>query len=238
MSRLLLASLVPLLVSVSPTVPGPAAVPPATPTECLADPPPSEGPPLGAPRAEGEDLMDPRFGGGNGFFEVQAPAPGPRTTATTPIQLELSGPARLAPDRPLALRLTFANPSSGPVTVMRALDGSLEHWRHPHYDLYLRDEGTQRVYRWDYHGGRCGNVNPIRDEDYVTLAAGPRRDDVHGGWAAHVSQAAVGTPGVYTAWVVYRFCGHGGGGLPLGPNVERPVLEGVFASNAVRLEVR
>ncbi|HJL14026.1 MAG TPA: hypothetical protein RMH99_00150, partial [Sandaracinaceae bacterium LLY-WYZ-13_1] len=110
--------------------------------------------------------------------------------------------------------------------MMRALDGSLEHWRSPHWDLYLRDDAG-RVHRWGYRGGRCGNVNPIRDEDYVALRPGESRDDVPGPWAGYLRGATVPVPGRYTVWVVYRFCG------PTGQRAD--LVEGVFASDALSL---
>jgi hypothetical protein len=183
--------------------------------------------------------MQPRFGGGLGFFPVDGAAPGPRSSRTAPLELTLSGPSRRTPSQRLDLQVTVENRSAEPVVAMRALDGSLEHWREPHWDLYLRDEASGRVYRWDFHGGRCGNVDPIRVEDYVELRPGERRDEVPGPWANHLGGATVGARGRYTAWVVYRFCGHGGAGLPLGRQVERgDVTRGVFTSNAITIEVR
>ncbi|MBX3271517.1 MAG: hypothetical protein KF729_14725 [Sandaracinaceae bacterium] len=238
MRSLLVLAAAPLLVSAAPSGPDRSVLPPTTPL-CEAPAPTTSGAALGTPApAQGESLMDPRFGGGLGFFEVDGAAVGPRTTSTAPIELELTGPARRRADEPLGLALGFVNRSASAAVVMRALDGSLEHWREPHYDIHLRDEATGRVYRWDYHGGRCGNVNPVRDEDYVTLAPGERRDDVAGGWSG-LRGAAVGAPGRYAVWVVYRYCGGPAQGIPLGPNAQRPdVTRGVFASNAITIEVR
>lgn len=239
MRSLLVLAATPLLLSAGPHHSPPVARPPASPL-CDVPAPTTSGAALGAPApARGESLMDPRFGGGFGFFAVEAPPPGPRTTGSAPIELALSGPSQVRPDAPLGLALAFTNRSAGPVTVMRALDGSLEHWRDPHYDLYLRDEASGRVHRWDFHGGRCGNVNPIADEDFVTLASGERRDDVPGPWASHLRQATVGVPGRYVAWVVYRQCGGPSTGLALGPNARHPsVTAGVFTSNPIAIEVR
>lgn len=239
MRSLLALAAAPLLLSAAPLPSGPSARPPASPL-CDVAAPTTSGPALGAPApARGESLMDPRFGGGFGFFAVDAPPPGPRTTGSSPIELGLTGPSQVRPDAPLGLAVAFTNRSASPVTVMRALDGSLEHWRDPYYDLYLRDEASGRVHRWDYHGGRCGNVNRITDEDFVTLAPGERRDGVPGPWASHLRQATLGVPGHYVAWVVYRQCGGPSAGLPLGPNAQHPsVTAGVFASNPIPIEIR
>lgn len=235
--RALLLLFAPMLVSIAPR-PAPT-LPPSVPPACQTPAPTTSGSPLGTPApAGGGNLMQPRFGGGLGFFEVDGAAPGPRAGRTAPIELELTGPSRVSPTDALGLRLTAHNRSGQPVVMMRALDGSLEHWRDPHYDLYLRDEASGQVYRWDFHGGRCGNVNPITDEDYLTFAPGGHDDQVAGPWASHLAQARVGAPGRYAAWVVYRWCGHDGSGLPLGTDVRRQVTPGVFASNPISIEVR
>jgi hypothetical protein len=184
--------------------------------------------------------MNAQFDGGNGFYRITGAVPAPRSGAgDSPVELRLAAPASLGTTSPIGLRLEFADTSRAAVTLMRPLDGSLEHMRDPAYDLYLRDEATHEVYAFAFHGGRCGNVNPITKDDYATLAPGTARSDVHAnGWADYLTNAVIGRPGTYSAWVVYRFCGKGGG-VPLGPDVVRSdVHRGVHVSNAVRVVVR
>ena len=136
--------------------------------------------PLGAKQKVARtNVMNARFDGGFGFYPLRAKAdPGPASDG--PLRLTLSGPERIKPeplkkDQPLRLSLRFRNVTARPLTILRPNDGSLEHMREPHYDLFLRDEGSGRVYRYAFVGGRCGNVNPTRPEDHVELAPGSER---------------------------------------------------------------
>jgi len=189
--------------------------------------------------AAGGTIMSARFNGGMGFFRVSGDVTQPRAAADGPVELRLAAPAPLGVSSPISLSLTFASTAKAPVTLLRPLDGSLERWRDPTYDLYLRDEANGEVYAFAFHGGRCGNVNPIGKDDYVTLAPGQQRQDVHThGWADYLTNATIARPGTYSAWVVYRVCGRAGG-APLGADVVRSDLHhGVHASNAVRLVVQ
>ncbi|MFO0575918.1 MAG: hypothetical protein U1A78_18115 [Polyangia bacterium] len=195
--------------------------------------------PLGAKQKVARtNVMNARFDGGFGFYALRAKAdPGPASDG--PLRLTLSGPERLKKDQPLRLTLRFRNPTVRPITILRPNDGSLEHMREPHYDLFLRDEGSGRVYRYAFVGGRCGNVNPTRPEDHVELAPGSERGDVVNGWADYLSSARIGAPGRYRLWLRYRFCSYQGRGLPLGKDVRRSdTFRGVAVSSPVFVEVR
>lgn len=224
----------------------PPSAPAAVVATCRADDPVIvPGQPLGPPQpAGGGTVMSPQLGGGSGFYAVDGPVPPARSDRqhTSPLELSLAltAPATRAPDAALGLTLSFEVRGRASLVVLRALDGSLEHWRQPTYDLYLQREGDPRTYRWAYVGGRCGNVNPLTPADYVTLRRGARRTDVAGEWADYLRSATVGQPGRYSAWVVYRFCGEfGSRGVPLGDDHVRPETHvGRYASNAVRFEVR
>jgi hypothetical protein len=209
---------------------------------CPEPPPLREGaPPLGPPMASGSsNLMSPHFSSGFGFYPVDGVPPAPRAQADSPLELTLAGPATRTASEPLSLRLTFKNRGSAPLVAMRPLDGSLEHWRAPMYDLYIRDEASGAAHRFAFTGGRCGNVNAIHDGDYVKLAPGEARSDVaENGWASYLQNAVIARPGQYTVWVVYSFCEFKQGGLPLGNDVVRPETHtGVHASNAIRVTVR
>ncbi|MFK7986090.1 MAG: hypothetical protein AB8I08_08660 [Sandaracinaceae bacterium] len=193
---------------------------------------------LGASTSPGGSLMAAQFGGGVGFYPVEGTAPLP-SSSPPGVEIALGRVAsRTTTETPLALEVEVHNRTSSPVRVMRALDGSLEHWRDPHWDLFLRDEATGTLYRWDFHGGRCGNVNPIVDEDVRTIAPRDGDDTLPGGWASYVRQAVIPVPGRYSVWLAYRYCGAASHGLPLGPNAVVPsMLQGVFVSNPVQIEV-
>ena len=115
-------------------------------------------------------LMAPDFDGDYGFYAVSGSVPPPSTVEGGALALELAGPVKRSPAQELELRLTFHNRSRLPLTVVRPLDGTLEHMRDPGYDLYLRDESNGKLYRWAFVGGRCGNVNAI---DKATTSRSP-----------------------------------------------------------------
>jgi len=196
---------------------------------------------LGAALASANpNIMGPYFTTGFGFYRVKGAAPGPREEADPTLELVLDGPKTLAPGKPLSLKLSFDNKTQDKLVVVRPLDGSLEHWRFPNYDLYLRDEEDGAIYRWAFTGGRCGNVNSITANDYVELEPGKARSDVaDNGWAPYLAEAPLPKAGTYSLWVVYSFCGFEGGGVPLGQDLVRKETHlGAHASNALRITVR
>jgi hypothetical protein len=184
--------------------------------------------------------MSPQFGGGFGFYQVDGAAPAVRapTDADTPLELRLHGPGALGTKEPTPLEVVFANTGTGNLTLVDALDGSLEHWRDPTYDLYLREETTGTVYRFAYVGGRCGDINSVGPHDYVDLKPGEARANVQGQCADYLKSATIAKPGKYTLWVVYRFCTWQSTGVSLGKDfIRKETHVGVHASNAVTLTV-
>ncbi len=198
-------------------------------------------PPFGAKSLSSADpnIMGPYFSEGFGFYPVDSAPPGPRTTPDTSLELTLVGAENLKPGDKVDLTLEMANNGGQKPVVMRPLDGSLERWRDPTYDLYLRDVSDGKVYRFAFHGGRCGNVNSIGDDDYVELKPGERRSDVaENGWASHLKEAPIAKKGTYALWVVYSVCGGEQAGVPLGQDHARTdVTRGVHVSNAVWIRV-
>ena len=85
------------------------------------------------------------------------------------------------------------------------VDGSFEHWRGPFVDLYARDEGSGRTYRWTFGKGfgRCGNVDSRKPDDFVMLPPGKRKVDPFGTGRAASLAPVLMMPGRYTLWVVY-----------------------------------
>lgn len=173
------------------------------------------------------------------FAQLKSPALAPRTQADAPLELRLTGPATRKVGDGLALELEMVNRTDGPLVAMRSLDGSPEHWRSPYYDLYLEEVSTGRQFRWDRQGGRCGNVNAIKADDYVDLAPGASTKEVTQVWGGYLTMATILKPGTYRAWVVYQFCGFQEGGLPLGKDLLRSdVHHGIHVSNAVTIDVK
>ena len=193
---------------------------------------------LGAADAvEPTELMDPRFGGHEGFFRLEGTAPEPREGPSGPIQLELRAPDVVAVGDSFSVRLDGNNLTPVTRTILRALDGSLEHLREPHVDVYVRDE-LGREYVWSSTGERCGNVNSIQESDYVHLGPYERASDFAGPWASHLGSLRIHTPGRFVLWVVYRDCGARDGGIRLGRNVDHPTEAGTFASNSVEITLQ
>jgi hypothetical protein len=154
--------------------------------------------------------------------------------------LTLSGPAKRAANQELSLDLAFENQGPTPLVVVRPLDGSLEYFRAPMVDVYAREEASGKVYRFAYTGGRCGNVNPIQEDDYATLAPRESRSDVtDNGWAGYLKSTSLPRAGRYAVWVVYTFCDFINRGSPLAADVIRSeAYLGAHASNALQVEVR
>lgn len=173
-----------------------------------------------------------------GFYAIDGTPPEPRKNTETPIQITIDGPATRRINEHLDIHVTFKNTGAAPVVVAQPLDGSLEHWRYPTYDLYIRSDADSLVRRFDYRGSRCGNVNSISDRDFVTLAPGESRKDIVTGWAHHIAQAWLPVVGRYTVWVVYSYCGYKAGAVPLGYDVRKMDVQiGVYASNALTVVV-
>jgi len=184
--------------------------------------------------------MSSHFGGGFGFYQVDGSAPAARaaTETDTPLELRLHGPGAIGTKDPIRLEVVFANTGTGGLTLIDAMDGSLEHWRDPTYDLYLREETSGTVYRYAFVGGRCGDINSVGPHDYVDLKPGETRANVQGDWADYLKSATIAKPGKYTAWVVYRFCTWQAMGVLLGKDfIRKETHMGMHASNAVALTV-
>lgn len=173
-----------------------------------------------------------------GFFAVKTPVPA--GDANAPLQIRLDAPSRIAASKPMGLKASVTNVAKKALTLALAVDGSLEHWRSPFVDLYARDEASGRVYRYDFHGGRCGNVNTRTKADFATVAAGAVREPAFGEWSNHVQTASIDVPGRYSLWVVYTSCKGPDYGLALGvggaPRLPVP-YRGVVASAPVVVEV-
>ncbi|MFK7999246.1 MAG: hypothetical protein AB8H86_06595 [Polyangiales bacterium] len=182
------------------------------------------------------DTLSPPSDYGTGFYRVDGSPPPPRTRPASTLEFILAGGANARSDAPLGFSLRVMNRSTSALTVMRAMDGSAEHMRDPSYDLYVREVSSSAVYRWDFHGGRCGMMNAVGAEDYVRIAPGAVNTTLPGDWGEHLQNATIRAPGHYEAWVVYRLCGDmRGSGASAPGSAPAP---GEFVSNAVRFRVR
>jgi hypothetical protein len=178
-----------------------------------------------------------------GFF-LSPSAPNPRKAHDTPIELTIKpgAPATgysLKRGQPIPITLTIENRSNKALSVLKPMDGSKAHMRFPWYELFVRDEATQKTYRWAELEMRCGNVNASTSDDHLELAPGASSKVPLDGWGEHLLHASITKPGKYTVWVAYAFCGYDVKGLPLGTNVVRTDAHvGVHTSNPVSVTVQ
>jgi hypothetical protein len=118
------------------------------------------------------------------------------------LELTLKGPAKVYTGDPIKFRFVFHNGTGRAVTLLRPIDGSECGWRKVSYAWEVSREGALQK-RYGY--ARCGNVNPLTLEDFVTLEAG-KSVEIDPAFAARVGEFFdVVTPGTYTLRVVYRF---------------------------------
>jgi hypothetical protein len=189
-------------------------------------------------------LGDSATDGAFDFFATERPlVDGPRDAAkggSSGLRLSLNGPAHVGAGAPIELAVTLANQGTSSFRYALAVDGSLEHWRSPFVDVYVRDEQSKAVYRWSYGAsyGRCGNVNARTAADYALLAPGDTRSDPFGEWAMR-APIAIKRPGRYVLWLVYAACVGPEIGVPLGPDegLAADAFEGTLASNGIVVDV-
>lgn len=104
--------------------------------------------------------------------------------------------------KPLPVRFQIKNQSSKEVTIVRSLDGSDAGWRSPKITIEVRDAKNKLVEV--PMGGRCGMVNPLMEEDFVTLA--PKKSHTllgEGSFGHYVLRWAPTKAGRYTVTLRY-----------------------------------
>jgi hypothetical protein len=152
--------------------------------------------------------------------------------------LTLTARSRATPGTPLGLSTRWTNTT---VRTTAILSEPAHRRDDAAYVLFVKDEGTGRVYqlrdtdRRDY----CGTHSRYHASDVLLLAPGARVPfEARTPSGAHLSRFVLGRPGSYTVWLAYRFCGYGG---PSGSNTsdfhEPDMFVGVAVSNAVHVEV-
>lgn len=181
---------------------------------------------------------------GLGFFLLGDPVPPPREAPGATLALRVGVDDRVRAGQPLALTLAMSNASRAPLYVMRPLYCSFTHQCQPTYDLYVREESSGRVYRWDYDGRVGCAIEGLTPGNMVSLDAGETRDDLLDAWEG-VDGVTIRRPGRYTLWMVYRLCGIAQPFAALSESERRSsepdwfqsLAHGVFASNAVTFTV-
>ena len=176
-----------------------------------------------------------QFGGG--FYPVRSKlAPPPASQA--PLQLIITARELVPPGQPIKMAMRFVNRSQNPQIVLRPNDGTLQHLRFPHYDLFLRNVKSGQVYRWAFVGNANREINVTREQDHVEIVPGAARDDVVLEWGGYLPDPIIGVSADYELWMEYRFCGYEKRGLPIGRDVEMPgVFKGTIVSNRALIHV-
>jgi len=86
-------------------------------------------------------------------------------------ELRIVGPKRILQGQgPTSLTVEVENQSSDTFTFLPYADGNWHHWRYPHYSLRIRNEQGQSLSFKQVV--RCGVINPIDENQIVTLAPG------------------------------------------------------------------
>ncbi|MCI0650928.1 MAG: hypothetical protein L0Z55_03480 [Planctomycetes bacterium] len=108
------------------------------------------------------------------------------------------------------IAVEVANLTGREIYLVGSLDGSDLKWRYPH--CYFEVTGPDGKAP-ENDMGRCGNMNALRQEDFVRVAAGAsfdpyRKIDGYGFFAAsQLSEAAFAVPGDYRVRFVYSTAG-------------------------------
>lgn len=181
---------------------------------------------------------------GLGFFLIGDPVPQPREAPGERLALRVGVDDHVRAGQPIALTLAMSNASRASMFVMRPLYCSFTHQCQPTYDLYVREESSGRVYRWDYDGRVGCAIEGLTPGNMVSLEAGETRDDLLDAWEG-VDGVTIRRPGRYTLWMVYRLCGIAQPFAALSESERRSsepdwfqsLAHGVFASNAVTFTV-
>lgn len=176
-------------------------------------------------------------GGRYGFYPVRGKLATP-PASTAPLVLIITAAELVPPDQKFKLTLRFVNRSPSPQIVLRPSDGSLEHLRFPHYDLFLRNLKTGRVYRWAAVGNRDRRLEVTREQDHAAIVPGAARDDIVLEWGGYLPDPTIAVAADYEMWMEYRFCGYEKRGISIGRDVEMPgVFKGTIVSNRALIHV-
>jgi hypothetical protein len=150
---------------------------------------------------------------------------------------------------PIRLRVNITNRTTDEVLAVGCLDGSHHGWRWPVVRITLRDSSGQIVS--DKPGARCGNMDPLKSNDFVRLkpgqSFGPFRR-AYDSFDGSFELSAPKTPGKYELTFTYdtrletpsksqRLHGDATPTAKLLAMVER-VPKGEFTSNVLAIEVK
>jgi hypothetical protein len=170
-----------------------------------------------------------------GFFEATPRAQAPMRSLPDQLAVHLRVPQHIGAGKSFMPSLTVTNRDRQPVVMLKVLDASPRHYRHPQVHWYARNEATGMTYRW------AGSASPpptINKRDYLTVV--PHRETAFGAEASlGGGPMRINVPGRYRVWAVYQFCGYAPRENYANPNAEttsdweeRAVVVGTYASEA------
>lgn len=163
----------------------------------------------------------------------------PATPANGPLRITVTAPQSVSTRAAFALTVTAENTTNTAFSLLKVNDGSFEHMREPHADLYLQRLSDSAIYRYSGVGGRCGMINSVSADDIVPVAPHGTTRAPFAQWTQHLNEAKIPVVGRYRLWVVYRLCDASRyGALSTGVTVPSNILSDVAISNAVEVEVR
>lgn len=164
------------------------------------------------------------------------------------LKITLEGPPqglRLEGDGEVTLKVWFENVGDIPVVVCQPVDGCFDFERDPKYRFALLNADGKGYAEARF--GRCGNVNGLRKDDFVTLQPGEKVDlfERAKGWGRFSLKQYVGLkPGPHTLTLTYTMTSENkAGGIPLGGNgpeiagLLNQAAKGTFVSAPLKLNV-
>jgi hypothetical protein len=105
--------------------------------------------------------------------------------------------------------VSIINETDKPIVLLGSLDGSDVGWRYPKCGFELFDENKKPLSLGGI--GRCGNMNPLRAEDFVQVGSGNRFNPYGKGFFSshHLWQISNYRPGTYYLRFYYQTRGTG-----------------------------
>ena len=108
-------------------------------------------------------------------FSLRTPTanavPVPKDLPADGLAITLVGPEGwVPPGAPIRVHVYVANGGREPITLLRPIDGCDVGWRIVSYEWRVTRDGQPAPKR--RLGGRCGNVNPLTVQDFLTLNPG------------------------------------------------------------------
>jgi len=125
-----------------------------------------------------------------------APAPKAKSDKDAPLACQISADPTCEAGKAPKVTVRLINRTKADIVLIGSLDGSDCKMRYPHAYFEIVDADGQSPVRGI---GRCGNTNPLRKEDFVTVKPGASFDPFQKGFfgAHQLSAHSFTQPGTY-----------------------------------------